>query len=129
MPEAPTPLVDQSILDTIKKSLGLEADYTPYDAEIVMHINSVFLSLQQLNVGSDRGFAIEGKEETWRAFFEGDDPNLNAVKTYIYLRVRLLFDPPGNSFAQESFNKQLKELEWRLIVYTEGVDIREARAR
>ena len=105
--------MSDSILEGTKKALGLEADYTPFDLDITMHINSVFLTLQQLGVGPTEGFSISGSEEKWEAFI-GNNKNLNAVKTYMYLRVRLLFDPPTTSFAIESMANQVKEMEWRL---------------
>lgn len=108
-----------SILNSVKKTLGLEEGYQPFDHEILTHINSVFFTLNQLGVGPEVGFSIEDDTATWNTFL-GDDPNLNAVKTYIYLRVRLLFDPPQTSFAIESMNKQIQELEWRLNVYREN---------
>lgn len=109
-----------SILDSTKKALGLDKGYDVFDTDILMHINSVFSTLNQLGIGPVEGFRIDGSEPTWTSFF-GDDPNLDSVKTYMYLKVRLLFDPPSTSFAIESFKKQAEELEWRLNVYQEGV--------
>src|SRR5690348_398765 len=84
-----------------------------------MHINTAFSMLNQLGVGPEAGFAIEDAVPTWDTFL-GDDLRLNAVKTYVYLRVRLLFDPPSTSFVIEAINKQITELEWRLNVQREG---------
>lgn len=113
-------MTSTSILDSTKKVLGLEPDYTPFDIDIVMHINSTLATLNQLGIGPAEGFAIEGKEETWEEFI-GDSKQLNSVKTYVYLKVRLLFDPPATSFAIDAMQKQITEFEWRLNVQREGV--------
>ena len=107
-----------SILDSTKKVLGIDADYTAFDVDILMHINSVFSTLNQLGLGPAEGFAIEDATTTWDAFL-GTDLRLNSVKTYIYLRVRLLFDPPSTSYLITSMKEQLQELEWRLNVNRE----------
>lgn len=109
---------DSSILRSTKKILGIDADYTAFDADIMTHINTVFSILSQLGIGPTTGFMIEDDDDTWDAFL-GDDPNLNAVKTYVYLRVRLLFDPPTTSYMITSMQEQIKELEFRLNVYRE----------
>lgn len=109
----------ESILDSTKKALGLGADYDGFDPDIVMHINSVFFTLNQLGVGPDGGFAITDSEDTWDAFL-GGDPRLSAVKSYVYLKVRLLFDPPANSFGISAMEKQISEYEWRLNVHVEN---------
>lgn len=109
--------LDQKILDDIKKPLGLDTEYDVFDAELKMHIDSVLGDLHQLGIGpSTNAFSLQTGDETWRDFFESvvRAPNLNAAKTYIYMRVRLIFDPPATSFAIASFEKQIKELEWRL---------------
>lgn len=108
-----------SILDSTKKILGLEADYTAFDLDILTHINSVFVDLQQLGIGPEEGFSIEDSTEVWDSYL-GGDPNLNSVKTYVYLRVRLLFDPPTTSYLIGSMNEQIQKLEWRLNVQREG---------
>lgn len=109
-----------SILDSTKKALGLGTDYDVFDSDIVMHINSIFFTLNQLGVGPEDGFAIVGPDETWDAFL-GVDSRLNAVKSYMYLRVRLLFDPPGVSYAIQSMKEQAQEFEWRLNVHASNV--------
>lgn len=103
----------ESILISIKKMLGISEDYDAFDSVIVMYINSVFSTLTQLGIGSSEGFSVLDEAETWSDFI-GDDATLEAVKSYTYLRVRLLFDPPLNSTVIESMNRQIKELEWRL---------------
>lgn len=105
--------MSDSILDDVKKALNLAADYDVFDQDITMHINSVFSTINQLGVGPAQGFMIESSATTWAAFL-GDDARFNNIKTYIYLRVRLLFDPPGNSFAVTAMKEQILELEWRI---------------
>ena len=105
----------ESILTSIKKLLGIEEEYTQFDNDIIMHINSVFLNLTQLGVGPAEGFLIEDDTATWEDFI-GDSNQLQAVKSYMYLKVKLLFDPPLSSSAIESMNRMIAELEWRLNV-------------
>lgn len=105
----------ESILTSIKKLLGIEKKYTQFDEDIIMHINSVFLNLTQLGVGPAEGFLIEDDSATWYDFI-GDSNQLQAVKTYMYLKVKLLFDPPLSSSVIESMNRMIAELEWRLNV-------------
>lgn len=109
----------QSILDSTKKILGIDKSYKVFDLDILTHINSVFADLHQMGIGPDAGFAIEDDQATWDEFTAGDIL-LNAVKTYVYLRVRLLFDPPGTGFALNAMKEQVREHEWRLNVYREG---------
>lgn len=106
----------ESILTSIKKMLGIEESYTHFDADLVMHINSVFSILTQMGVGPSDGFSIEDEDKEWNDFLRGDPAKLSLVKSYIFLKVRLLFDPPQNSFAVESINRQISEFEWRLNV-------------
>lgn len=108
-----------SILDSTKKALGLSEDYDVFDSDIIMHINSVFTTLNQLGVGPAGGFMIEDADPTWDAFL-GTDRQLNMVKSYLYLKVKLLFDPPGTSFLLASYEKQIQEYEWRLLVHVEN---------
>ena len=105
----------ESILTSIKKLLGIEEEYTQFDADIIMHINTVFLNLTQLGVGPSEGFLIEDDAAIWEDFI-GDSSQLQAVKTYMYLKVKLLFDPPLSSSVTESMNRMIAELEWRLNV-------------
>lgn len=110
--------MDASILTSTKKILGIAEDYTAFDTDIITHINSVFSTLTQLGVGPAEGFMIEDSSAMWSEFYI-DDNQFNAVRSYVYLRVRLLFDPPTTSYLISSFNEQLKELEWRLNVHRE----------
>ena len=107
--------MSQRILVSTKKILGIQPDYLAFDLDVITHINSAFSTLQQLGVGPAQGFAIEDDTAEWGDFL-GHDPRLNQVKTYVYLRVRLLFDPPTTSFAIDAMEKQVKEMEWRLQV-------------
>jgi hypothetical protein len=115
----PTLALETSILKSTKKILGIADDYTVYDQDIMVHINSVFSTLEQLGIGPDDGFMIDDDTATWDAFYGTDKP-YNAVQTYVYLRVRRLFDPPATSFHLEALDQQIKELEWRLNVHREG---------
>ena len=113
--------MSDSILTSTKKVLGIEELYTAFDVDILMHINSVFSTLHQLGIGPVDGFFIEDATPTWTTFL-GTDPRLNSVKTYVYLKVRILFDPPGTSYLIDSLRNQAEELEWRLNVVRETDD-------
>lgn len=108
----------QSILDSVKKNLGIGSTYAVFDPDILTHINTTFAVLNQLGVGPKMGFMIEDSDAKWVDYIETDD-NLNMLKTYIYLKVRLAFDPPQTSFAIASLEKQASELEWRLNIYAD----------
>ncbi len=107
--------METSILTSIKKLLGVAEDYTEFDEDIITHINSVLLNLNQLGVGPEEGFMIEDDAACWEDFIY-DETKLQAVKSYIYLKVKLLFDPPLSSSVTESYNRMIAELEWRLNV-------------
>lgn len=115
--------MEQSILLSTKKILGIAPDYTVFDLDILTHINSAFSTLTQLGVGPTTGFMIEDESTEWAEFF-GEVPDIqwNSVKTYVYLRVRQVFDPPTTSFAIQAFQDQIRELEWRLNVHREETD-------
>ena len=103
-----------SILDSIKKLIGLTADDTSFDVDLIMHINSIFMVLNQLGIGPDAGFSIAGKTEKWSDYVL-PSANTEALKSYMYLRVKMLFDPANTSYTQEAFEKIVREFEWRLI--------------
>lgn len=107
-----------SILDSTKQSLGLATDYTPFDSQIIMHINSVLGILHQLGIGPEDGFAITDSSAEWADLLADVKP-LNTVQSYVYLRVRYLFDPPGTSFALSAMQEQFRELEFRINLYRE----------
>lgn len=111
--------MEDSILKSTKKILGMDPGYTPFDLDVLTHINSVFSTLHDLGVGPVEGFAVEDDSATWTQF----EPNViqrNAIRTYVFLRVKLLFDPPQTSFNINAIQEQIKELEWRLSVRREG---------
>ena len=105
--------METSILTSIKKLLGVAEDYVEFDEDIMTHINSVFLNLTQLGVGPEEGFMIKDDTAEWEDFIN-NSIQLQAVKTYVYLKVKLLFDPPLSSSVTESINRMIAELEWRL---------------
>lgn len=105
----------ESILTSIKKLLGITEEYTHFDADIIMHINSVFMILNQLGVGPTKCFYIEDDIPTWNDFIP-DGQNVEAVKSYMYLKVRLLFDPPASATVMQSIEKAINEFEWRLNI-------------
>ena len=108
----------ESILTSIKKMLGITEDYEHFDSDLIMHINSVFSILTQLGVGPSEGFSIKDKTDVWSDFIP-DDPRLESVKSYVYMKVKLLFDPPLSSTVMESTNRMISEFEWRLNVQSE----------
>jgi hypothetical protein len=107
-----------SILTSTKKVLGIADDYTAFDVDVIMHINSVFSTLAGLGVGPEQGFMIEDDTAIWEEFL-GTDLHLNQVKSYMYLRVRLMFDPPTTGHHVTALKEQVKEMEWRLNVRRE----------
>ncbi len=108
-----------SILTSIKKLLGIAEDYEHFDADIIMHINSVFMILTQIGIGPSEGFSIEDKSSKWTDFIPKESSvNFNAVKTYMHLRVRLLFDTPTGTVL-DMCKQQADEIEWRLKVAAE----------
>ncbi len=107
-----------SILDSTKKALGLPSDYDVFDPDLIMFINGTFSTLTQLGVGPAQGFSIDDQNATW-ADFIGTDARMNFVKNFMFIKVRLLFDPPGTSFAIAAFEKQADELAWRINVQRE----------
>lgn len=108
------------ILEDTKKVLNLPASQTHFDADVILHINSVLSTLNQLGVGPANGLQIEDDTTTWDDLFT--DLRFNFVKSYVYLRVRMLFDPPQTSFLLEAFKQQYEELEWRINVLREQTD-------
>lgn len=114
----------ESILISIKKLLGITEEYDHFDPDIIMHINSVLMTLNQLGVGPSEGLFIEDDTTTWIDLVS-DNTKLEAVKSYIYLKVKLLFDPPLNSAVIEAMNRNISELEWRLNISAETTTRRE----
>lgn len=108
----------ESILTSVKKMLGITEEYEHFDVDLIMHINSVFMILNQLGIGPSKGFSITDKFATWADFIQSGE-NLESVKTYMYMKVKLLFDPPMSSAVMESMKQMISELEWRLNVQSE----------
>jgi len=114
--------MEQSILRSTKKVLGVSLDDDSFDLDIITHINSVFSNLHDLGVGSPLGFVIEDDTATWDDTFEKPEEQksmLAYMRTYIFLKVRMLFDPPNTSFLLDAISKQIQELEWRISVKRE----------
>ena len=105
--------MEESILSSTKKILGLESEYTAFDLDVITHINSAFSTLNQLGIGPEDGFFIDDETAVWGDF---DCPAVqqHLIKTYIYLKVRMLFDPPQTSFLLDTYTNQIHEYEWRL---------------
>lgn len=110
--------INDSILNSIKKLIGPDYDYGPFDRDLIMHINSAFMILAQLGVGPDKPYRITSAEEVWTDFMS-DVENYLSVVDWIYIRCRLIFDPPTSSFVLSSLKEQQQELEWRLNVMAE----------
>lgn len=108
----------ESILISIKKLLGIAEDYTHFDMDLIIHINSVLMVLTQLGIGPAGGFLISDDSATWSKFLD-DETQIEAVKSYVFLKVKLLFDPPSSSSVSESYNRMINEFEWRLNVAVE----------
>ena len=105
----------ESILNSIKKVLGIYEEDTSFDIDIIMHINTVFMILTQMGVGPSEGFSVYDARDTWDDYLS-DISLIEAAKTYIALKVRLIFDPPAGSAMIEAINRTISELEWRLNV-------------
>ena len=110
--------MSESILLNVKKVLGIAPNDQSFDEDVITHINSVFGTLNELGVGPEEGYMIKDATDLWQDFLLGD-MKLNSIKTYMYLRVRLLFDPPTSSFHVAALEKQIEQLEWRINVIRE----------
>lgn len=112
--------MEQSILKSTKKILGIADDYTVFDLDIMTHINSAFSTLTQLGIGPAAGYAIDDEDDDWEDFVDmAVDPQYNSIKSYIFLKVRQLFDPPSTSYLIAAVEKQIQELEYRLSTHRE----------
>lgn len=109
----------ESILTSIKKLLGIAEEYTHFDADLIMHINSVFSILTQIGVGPPEGFSIKDESSVWQDFIP-EKSKWELIKSYMYMKVKLLFDPPLNSAVIESANRIISELEWRIQVVADS---------
>lgn len=110
-----------SILGTIKKLIGTDVDYGVFDIDLIVAINSSFMILNQLGVGPEKPFSITSDKETWRDFF-GDEEIFALAKSYIYLRTKLLFDPPTSGVLHEAVERQIAEFEWRMHIQADYND-------
>ena len=110
-----------SILISIKKLMGLAPEYTHFDQDIIMHINSTFAILNQLGVGPEKGFSIQDDQAKWTDFFP-ETPTLEHVKTYVYLKVQLMFDPPTATAITDAKNRLISELEWRITTTADSLN-------
>lgn len=109
----------ESILDSVKKDLGITVEYTHFDPDITLGINSALSVLNQLGVGPSGGFKITGRDETWTEFL-GDDPRLEMVKTYVAKKTKQFFDPPQTGPLATALDQVLKEMEWRVNIAAES---------
>ena len=111
--------MEENILNSIKKLLGIPEDYTAFDQDIMIHINSVFMILSELGVGPSNGYSLTDGTEKWGDFIS-DDENLEGIKTYVYMKVKTIFDPPLNSAVLASMKELISEFEWRINNEAEG---------
>lgn len=114
--------MENGILTSVKKLLGIAEEYKHFDEDIIVHINSVFMILTQLGVGPSMGFSINDESAVWTDFIGEDNKNFQSVKTYVYMKVKLIFDPPLSSAVLESMNRTISELEWRLNVAADTIN-------
>lgn len=113
--------MENSILKSTKKILGMDADYTAFDLDVITHINSAFSTLNQLGIGPADGYMIEDATPTWDAFF-GTNKKYNSIRTYVFFLVKLAFDPPSTSYLIQAMENQKKEYEWRLSLVREEAE-------
>lgn len=106
--------MEESILLSIKEMIGTTKDDEAFDTDIITHINSVFMILRQMGVGPEKAFRITGPDEIWTDFIPEEDENYEGVKTYMYLKTRLVFDPPSSATIMQSIKEAINEFEWRL---------------
>lgn len=111
-----------SILNSIKKLIGMDPEYTQFDTDLIIYINSMFAILKQVGVGPENGFSISDDSVTWDEYLPDYDKNFEFVKTYIQQRVKLVFDPPLTSSVLDAMKETIKELEWRLNIAGEMYD-------
>jgi hypothetical protein len=112
----------ESILTSIKKLLGIAEEYTHFDADLIIHINSVLSILTQIGVGPAEGFSIKDKSSVWEDFVP-ENSKWELIKSYTYMKVKLLFDPPLSSSVMEAYNRTISELEWRILISGEEENV------
>lgn len=108
-----------SILITIKKMLGIDAEDDSFDMDIIVIINSIIPILTQMGIGPSKGYVVLSQENLWSDYLKDNIVNLESIKTYIFLKTKLVFDPPANSTMIEAYNKMISELEWRMMLNVE----------
>lgn len=113
--------ITDSIVLSIKKMLGLDENYTPFDTDVIIHINSAFMTLCQMGIGPKEGFEVTDSSQKWTDFLT-NRVMLGGVKTWVYLQVKMLFDPPANSFVMDAYKTQAEQILWRLNVQAESVE-------
>lgn len=111
--------MDESILDSVKKSIGLQPDYTEFDSDLVLLINGNLMTLAQNGVGKEE-FRISGRSEMWSDFL-GDYSDVELAKTFVYLRTKIIFDPPSTSAVLDAYKKEAEECLWRCLIQVEEV--------
>lgn len=112
------PVSTDNILVSIKKLLGIDASYEPFNTDVIIHINTYLGVLNELGIGVE-GYKVVDGSETWSAFLEGSNVSMEEAKTYVYLRIRMVFDPPTSGIHTNAFEKQIEELGWRMIIKNE----------
>lgn len=112
---------NDSILDSVKKAIGYPIEYSDFDQNLLMFINTEFSVLHQYGVGPSDPFIVTGQTETWGDFI-GDDDRLNLIESIVFIRAKLMFDPPGSSFVLDNYKEVLKELEWRANIISETIE-------
>lgn len=120
-----TPIVSESILESTKKMLGLTKDYVSFDADIVVNINTVLSNLTQMGIGPEEGFTITGYDETWDLFTTSNALKTQQIKTYIYLKVKSIFDPSANANITKALENSISELEYRLYLEEDNAKYKE----
>ena len=120
MTTTPPEVSPDSILNMVKKALGLAVDDATYDLDLIMHINAVLAEYNQLGVGPEEGFVITGADETW-ADFLGGDPRYNLATSLAYMKVKMMFDPPNVGYVLTSWEKIIEEAQWRLHIAREDI--------
>lgn len=110
---------DGNVLNSVKQNLGMAEDYTAFDNQLIDAINTSLSVLRQLGVGPERGYYLNDSSMNWSEIIGGDEDRLELVKSYVFGKVRLLFDPPQSSIVKAAIDENLKELEWRILLVTD----------
>lgn len=116
-----------SVLLSVKKMIGLTSDYTAFDTDIIIHINTVFEELNQMGVGPEEGFSISDSSTEWSEYFTYGKTS-EMVKSYMYLKVRMLFDPPSSGTLAQAYNANLDEYRWRLLIFADELRLEREKA-